>query len=444
MEDWTDQKLALVNAGYLNTIFEQSTEDSVRRALQTSSGVDPYPGDEYDYEPRLIHQHSASIAQLLERVLAYRREARDLEILAVKVAMDQRLFDLVAPIDEELELARLGDPHQLQLAVKSQKEAASNFGEAEPLSAGFSALASGRIAELEVQQSSYEQLCKRIRDRHQGIRDYHDVYRSKHSAPGNAHNYSERANRVIRLMVQDLKETYAKARAVEIGIQSLWQRKFEVPRPEGLYFIDDMVDWSRDVVRFLEHRAELEVQFDLVVPLVQPWLYGGAAVYPSDEFAKAISNSSAVSPIALTFKLTKEHFCGLRVRALSVGLSYGNETDIVDQSGVDRNATRDTYGRLRTVVVAPKQEYDNSLSPRRPQFVLGSVGLFAGASATDTCTSNVVYYIDPVGEWNIIIFPFAVFKDGTRQLIKEGLDRTAPLADLKLHFRLTVLDSLHG
>lgn len=434
---WFDHKSQLIKLKYLDSTFAEAIELTVNRELATVT-EDPHGGDEYHYYPRLVHQHTASVSLLLDRVLAYRREARDLEILAVKVAMDYQLFDQTTRLDEDLEIARLGLEVRKR-SLQTQTEASDAFGEGLGLQAGFKTSHKGRAKEIALELDSIDKQAKLIRSRYVAQRNYQAVYRDKHQEPGNAHNYAERASRLTLLFLQDLREAYVKSKAIAVGIETIWGSKFPVPKPNTNAFIDDMVDWNRDIVRYLEYLTQDEVQLNLVIPLVQPWLPGGRSVLSANEFSKALSATNDTSAITFKFELGREHFSNLNVRVLAVGLSYGNAIDIVPASGVDRNATRDNYARLRVGVTAPRQKFADGSEEDSPRFSLGSVGLFGGTASIDSCSTGLVRYIDPVGSWEIVIDPLAVYKDDSKQAPGLGMDKTAPLADIKLHFSLAVV-----
>jgi hypothetical protein len=428
---WTDQKHQLISLNYLDPAFAEAIELTVKRELAAASD-DPHAGDEYQYKARLVHQHTASVSQLLDRVLSYRREARDLEILAVKVAMDYQLFDITTRLDEDLDLARLGVEVRQQ-SFETQTLAANAFGSGQALQEGFAAGHKGRAKELALELQSVEKQAELIRKRYAAQRDYQAAYRAKHQEPGNAHNYAERAHRLTQLFLQDLREAYAKSKAIALGIDTIWGAKFPVPTPDTTVFIDDLVDWNRDVVRFIEFLTQGEVQVNLVVPLVQPWIEGGKSILSADQFAQSLSNGGKTSPIIFKFDLAETHFAHLNVRVLEVGLSYGNAIDILDSSGIDRNATRDNYARLRARVTAPPQHYADGSKEDAPEFFLGSVGLYGSNTPVDSCSAGLIRYLDPVGHWEISIDPLAVYKDASQQIASLGMDQTAPISDIKLH-----------
>jgi hypothetical protein len=435
---WTEKKSELIHSGYLDMAFLEAAEAVVYRELAGLPG-DPRSGDEYEYEPLLVHQHTASVSQLLDRVLAYRREARDLEILAVKVAMDYRLWDITAKIDEELDLSRLGLA-VLKRSIISQRQAAAAFGRDGGLEPGFEALHLGRAEEVALEIDMATNQRELLRARYAAQRAYQQVYREKHTQIGNAHNYAERAIRLVKLFLQDLREAYTKSEAIAIGIRTIWGKDFKVPSPHSPSFVDELVDWNRDVVRFLEYLTQHEYQLNIVVPLVQPWAEDGSALVDRAAFEEALAKSDEYNPLILEFNLQKNHLSGLNARLLSVGLSFGNEVRIVEQSGSDRNATLDNYARLRATVTIPAQQYVDAKASSPKSFHLGSVGLFGGGAPQDVFSGPSVRYADPFGTWRILVNPVAVYKDSSLQLATLGMDSRAVLRDLKLHLSLSVLE----
>lgn len=434
---WTANRQALIEAGYLDRVFLTSIEHLVTGQL-TGAHSDPHGGDEYIYEPRLAHQHAMSVASLLDRVLAFRREARDLEILATKVAMDYQLFDRTTVLDEALDMSRLGIPAR-ELARTTHENSAKAFGSGDPLRDGFRAANEGRTAEIQVELGSINEQADIIRQRYEAQRAYHAAYRKKHTEPGNAHNYAERCLRLTQLFVQDLREAYAKGKAVALGLKSLWEFELPLPAPASAMFIDELVDWNRDAIRFLEFIDQTNVTFDLVVPLTQPWLQDGQQVLQHSEFRKALEEANQSRRATIPFRLSTTHFSDLKVRVLEVGFAYGNALDLVNATGMDRNATKDSYARLRIELTPPKQSYSDGSSSQPVAVQFGSVGLFGGNTPVDRCSSNAIRYINPVGEWRAEIFPLAVYKDDSSQSIADGITGSAPITDLKMHLRLIVV-----
>lgn len=434
--DWKAHKLELIDAGYVDAVFSEAADSAVKRqmALETP---DPRPGNEFIYEPLLVQQHVQSISQLLDRVLAYRREARDLEILAIKVGMDYRLFDASSRLDEQIEVLRIGRAAR-QESLRTNQDASKSFGEDKPAQVGYSTLYSGRAREIQLELANADEQESIVRQKHELQRAYHEAYRAKHREPGNAHNYAERAHRVFLLMLQDVREAYAKSLAVALGIQTIWGERIPPPSLDACDLIDALVDWNRDVVRFLEYSAQYEYQANFVIPLVQPLLQRGPLV-DAKEFSAAVERAGKENPLKLRFELRKEDFGGLAVRLLSVGLSFGNALDLVAQSGMDRNATRDSYARLRAWIDLPSQLMADGSTHGSVRTLLASVTLFGGNAPADACSGLPIQYCDPLGMWEVSVESLAVYKDASLQYATLGMEGASSLKDLKLHLGVVVM-----
>ena len=431
------ERTLLIEKNYLSHSFRFSTDVLLKEVLAPGSESDPYPGDEYSYEPRLVHQHIGSVSQLLERAVAFRREARDLEILAFKVALDYRLFDSTSLLEEQLELSRLFAQARQRSAITHRKAADSFKKNDDNSSIGFFEAHDGRAAEIDLELDQLREQERLIRERYSANRKYQESYRQKHAEPGSAHNYAERQSRLLKLIVQDIRECQAKALAISEALRTIWKKDIPFPLFESPDLIDLMIDWNRDVVRFLESVTQNETVFDLVIPLCQPWLAGEKSVMPTDAVGNAFARAGADNNIELRFELRKEHFFDLDVRVRALGLSYGNEIDIVPASGADRNATRDNYARLRAIVKCPFQvASDRGSADVRPTALFGTVGLFGGSGGVDLVDSNAIANISPFGEWQVVIAPFATWKDHSSQHVHKGVQDSAPIRDMKMHFTL--------
>lgn len=433
---WVENKQMLIDTGYLHEIFSLSVEKVAARELAFVVG-DPH----YGYEPRLFHQLLASVSSLLERVLVFRREARDLEILATKVAMDYQLFDQTTLLDEDLDILRLGLAAR-KLAQETHDNTAKAFGEGDQLQNGFRSANLGRVAEIDVELSNLEAQENIIHHRYKLHRDYQAAYRLKHTELGNAHNYADRCQRLIVLFQQDLREAYLKSKAIVIALKTLWGFDLAVPDPESTFFIDELIDWNRDAIRFLEFIDQVNVTYDLTIPFTQPCVPDCNSIIQPDEFQRLLHSGNVDQPIKFDFRLEPKHFSFAKVRLLEVGFAYGNALDLVSSTGMDRNATKDSYAKLRVSLTPPTQEYSGSLFLPATTVQLGNVGLFNGGASVDRCSSNAVHYLDPVGKWSVEVSPLAVYKDDSSQLVRQGITGSAPISDFKLHLRLVVINPL--
>ncbi len=164
------------------------------------------------YEPLLLDIVLKEASEALDRCLAFRREAYDLEIAAVKAVADYELFKKLADIEEKLDLNALA-LKRLEEEETGYREASSKYNER-----GFAkhdeTLANSAKADIEAAKER-ERL---IKERYRTRREYEAEYYSRHVAAGNAHNFEERMKRTVPLLADDLQQAYEKLLAAHTGI----------------------------------------------------------------------------------------------------------------------------------------------------------------------------------------------------------------------------------
>jgi hypothetical protein len=388
------------------------------------------------YEPLLLETHLQQLSGHLDRALAFRRELRELVVLAVKAASEYDLFRLQSPLNLALDLERLGREEKT-IGAAAQEAAAGEFGNADALARGFAAIAGGtgrQLREAVAGAGREEALLRQIAANSAA---YQDAYWARHSEPGNAHNYGERARLVGLLYGQDWLIAQAKARAVAAGYARIHGSGAPaVPAMDGIEGLDRLVVWTREMVELLQVRTSEEVEYDLVVPLVQARTVGGERLITPADFLRALQRTdSGRRPLRLQFTLPPGLFAGLTgARLRRVGLAYGMKKDVVEGSGIDRNTTIQAPYRYRARIATPRQAAAGNAAERsRPPVMLGDVSLYGGSPAYSD--GQEVTNLDPVGAWEIEVHPVPVVKDDADAgLVFIGGDNA--WLDVKLFLRL--------
>ncbi len=133
-------------------------------------------------------------SEALDRCLALRREAYELEIAAVKAAADYQLFLDLDPTDAELDTIALAIP-RLQGEQSGYHKASMSYTDK-----GFQGhdetLSSSAQDDLDAARKRQALLTRRRDTRKQYEKDYD----SRHTTAGNAHNFGERMRRIVPLL----------------------------------------------------------------------------------------------------------------------------------------------------------------------------------------------------------------------------------------------------
>ena len=97
----------------------------------------------------------------------------------------------------------------------------------------------------------------------------------------------------------------------------------------------------------------------------------------------------------------------------------GNEFELVERSGIDRNQTADVFTRLTLKITSPPQMMEDNTTYHRSEVLIGNVGLHS-ALGMSSVQGNAIENLSPFGTWNIVVHPFMVWKDGTRKIISDS------------------------
>jgi hypothetical protein len=127
-------------------------------AAFADDAVDSWPAPKTTvYDPLLIDDHLDRLSTLVGRALDLRKDVREIEVLAVRVAAEYELFLLTAPLNEMIERrAQQGPARSAQAA--SEAEAAAKFGDGGPLEVGFAQVSARRAKSLGLEASAIEEI----------------------------------------------------------------------------------------------------------------------------------------------------------------------------------------------------------------------------------------------------------------------------------------------
>jgi hypothetical protein len=423
-ESWNELKQKLVKQRVLHPVFTTTLKISYEVASRQK------------FEPLLISTHIEKLEDLCEKCLALRREIRELEILAVKGIMDYQLFQKTSAIDEEAETIRL-----LKTSKIAEKQgldaAATDFGNTPALNKGFSTTSTARSQALEQELKGVDRLAELIKERWSDVRSYQQAYYARYTEPGNAHNYSERAQNLLAILKEELAEALARAIALDLGLKTIYGWSPDaLPTEIDMPTLDRFVIWVLEARRGVSWRAERETCFDVVIPLVQPWSNGKDGLISAAKFNAALGAGTG-QPITLRFDMDATTFLNQSVRLKGIGLSFGNKFGLVVESGIDRIQTADEFAKLAAVIVTPEQTGADGTKYRRPDISLGNIGLHDSGQPLAFVEGIAVTNIDPVGSWEISLHPWMVWKEADALKVSDGV-RGERIKDLKMTFRVYV------
>ena len=442
---WQDAKLTLAQdfpflLPFLVPTVEHATIKQIEDGLASGSII------KYEYEQLLFESHLSDVSALLDRCLAYRRDAREMEIEAVRFAIEYSKTAALLKIEDDLD-KKTSEVPILEQEAAALRRAATEFEKVGGLGQGFSEANSGHSASAEARSSAYADRLKLQEDRRAEIRHWEEVYRARHEAPGSAHNYIERMERLVAFLAEDLYESYAKGEAVLAGINRIYSQQFEMPKM-GYGLLDNLVAITRRVCRFLDSTHQHEVTYDLVVPLRQPWNHKNTSLV-SDKEWKDVAKGRGALPIK--FRLSPNVFNQTCVRVRAVGVSFGcadepeSTTSTSSSTTGSTNSTTKSFGaayakyRIRATIHTPSQSKLTS-EYFRPPVVLGDVSIYGGGAALALDNSSACRNISPFGEWRIFLEQYAVRgAEGKLEVFQPVIfGGTDPIMnDIKLHLRIT-------
>ena len=425
-EAWRTLKRSLVESSKFVEDIVEPIEAQVRSRLKEKG---PYPNklyaDHWDY-------YLSDISSALDRCLSYRREARDLEIAAVKAAVDYSHFIASSAVSRSLEIAALGLPS----ATARLKQVIAAIAESPNSEVGVALKAYLEIERvtLDTGLASLAERQELIEKKWDELTRVADEYHTRHTAVGNAHNFVERFNRVLDIYADDLFDVVSKIPFVEEGISLTYGPMTEAPsddEPSG--YLDRVVTWTRDVTRLVNGFTEQETKFDLVVPLVQPWRGKEEKSFVDpDTFYEIFHSDKSVKEIQFDFR---DVFFGIEhLRIFGVGISFGSEPWGSSNGSVGWRDTVTGY-RLRVTIHTPEQKDHAGQAYSRPPIVFGNVAIHGAEAPVAWYDGPNCTNLRPDGRWSIAVEDLAVWLNGKRASVKSGFFSSKVL-DIKLHLRV--------
>lgn len=364
------------------------------------------------YDPRSFDVYLHDLAALADRCVQYRREAMELEVLAVRAAIDYKLFRLNTPLDRALEQNQLAQS-VLNLQISKYREGADR---ASPNPLAIELAIKSDIAREELAGS--EERKSLLEEKRAILIDYQEEYQKRHETPGNAHNYAERLSRVVDLLSEDAVELFFKLQAIRDGILGLLGVALpEVPAFSPVNNIHNLVVFSKRCIREVEVASNQFVEFNVVIPLSQ-LQEDGQSILDHDALMHSIHNGP--NPRRAHFDLS-ERFSGFDfVRTIAVGMSF---------------STSGGNYLIRATLVAPLQAPFIGRGDRQV-IGLGAIGPLGGLFPVQMESSQSARNFDPRGRWDIAVERYGI--GGADALpIDQPILAAWPVQDIQLHLRVT-------
>ncbi|KXU84446.1 hypothetical protein CI15_23570 [Paraburkholderia monticola] len=393
-----------------------------------------------EYEPLLLARHASRLAELVDKCLALRKDIRELEVLSVKSLTDYELFESTSGLDEQLEVLRL-QTNSKNVEASGFEKAIAIFGDTS-VEKGLTEISRGKQLGLQADVDDCTKMEKLITQRWANLRQYQEAYHARYTEPGNAHNFGQRAELLLRVLIVQMHEAVARAAAISSGVHVIYgQALEEFPHELTMQSLDDFALWALRALRELGRAADDEESAEIVLPLVQPWFGPNGSLIDMQTFKDAISGAKG-KPISLPFEIRDDGMLDARTRIRAISLSFGNEYN-PSSSGIDRNQTTDAFSRMFVKITTPEQIAEDGTSYRRSPVVLGNVCLHAAGSPLATADGATVENLRPFGKWTVDVHPLAVWKDSSIKTVSANRDDEAKMLEVR-DFKLTLRTYVPG
>jgi class 3 adenylate cyclase len=374
-------------------------------SLLLNEAIDANPIEPLWYDPLLIEGLFKDVGEILNRCLIYRRDAQELETIAVKVAADYAKFTELVPNQREAEVnAQALDRLTVEFdaAVGSAAAFQSDVTNKIPIASGLSAIEIGKQKAIQSAIILANRQITLVEERWQMAVKYEDQAQARHIEPGSSHNYSDRMKRILRFLAEDLQEAFAKSRAMLAGVRHIYGKDYSIPDIKADTSLDELVHVVRAASRYLESESLKDSAYEVVVPLAQAWLNGGGnsrCLISPVELTRAIAGNEDISVDLSPVFSGQTH-----MRLKGIGVSFGE----VLSKNMDPGwlAEKSAY-RLSAMITPPGVLVGGQPVPR-PAVRFGNISVFSGSSNLAWYDGTSCINANPVGLWKLRFYPLAV------------------------------------
>jgi hypothetical protein len=394
--------------GWLSA-FDTPIDDLITQDLKANA-----QSAQFTYDPFLFEDLLASASSRLDVCLTRRRDAMDLLDKAVRLALDEELYQATQKADTDIDKSN---------SVEAQANATSKGATSAIAAYGSASLEKGLAASAQGVVDASTDMVARDKSRQAALTakataqaGYHKEMVDYSNTPGHPLNYAERTARVFTLLIDDVREAYEKLLAVRTGLDKVWGVKLDpiefidtdqasdpisqngtISGWEPGNTLDGMVIWARNASRSIEAQTSREIMITLNIPLLQPYsLDGAAAPKALDTRTPAALFGAADDQKALfSFTIDQTALLGLsnpRLLGISAAIASGGPAGTHTNEGV----------AVRVVVDAPARPADVTMvTPPLRTIVLGSVPMGVAAGTQLFEASPAIRNCDPCGQWRV-------------------------------------------
>lgn len=424
------QNLVEVGFDWMKT-FDETIDDFIYQTVKPLESKQP------PYNPYLVEKNLTALAASIDRALALRSAANDLEEKAFRQAQDYLLFQENASKIKELETA-VWVKAQLEEESKHQLIAQNKFSESgSELGPGFSAASfavhSSNLKAIDGEKTKSEI----IKDKWYNIENHQKSLQSRHKQPGHALNYEQRADRIKAFLAEELETLYFRAKAVSAGVDQLFtsiefsQSKLpKLTKPKKSYsgdveknsYLDSLGLWARRIARQLTIIKQAESTFEITISASQP-MAEQKSLIEDTAFKNSMDDDGKVE---LNLKdYFPDELGNLRILGVAVSIGHHEAHITTDYEKSSKNT--------RALIFPPSQtnlyvkDSDRKISP----LILDRVKKFDPNSRPSYLRDPKIENGDPKGIWKIQIADYFL-KVRDKSEVRTGIN----LTDIKLHFLL--------
>jgi hypothetical protein len=351
------------------------------------------------YDPYRVERLLADISRLIDRIFSYRKEGYDLDVAGTTWALDYDLFDNTLPGNITLDKAEyLAAERSEERSARS--DAATAFGNSrDKLAPGFKQLLLRPQDSKEKAEMGERDRLAAIDKKWELLKQHQNKLQERHKLTGGSLNYKERLNRLILLLVEDVRDAYLKARAAERGLKRVFGIDLPLPPLDSL-FLEGFLVWVRKAIRQLEIDQLDDVEFEHIVYLIQYRGDSQSSGVMADHWNGYVVPMTPGNDGTLLVDL-RAYFdsapLGAHLWLRGVGLSFSVQN-------VDVSSWR--LFRLSAQVFPPPVDNLFASDPASPQIprtpvMLTNIGITNPSEPARIFRGPSVYNIDPRGIWTL-------------------------------------------
>lgn len=389
---WSEIKSRVSQAVSALKVFDNSFEE---RALPDLNKIASEERNIFTHNPRLVEPLLGEIASLLDRCLSYRREGAELELAGVAAGAARIASDALLDIDRKIAAIDVSRD-AAEILAKNYPDVAASYEKAADRELGV-----GNSYQLRVQAEANTKVSERSLERGNLVlgklvytQEIERQMQGRHDVSCNAHNYSERFERLAKLYQSDITTAYRRALAASAGLASLFEFTTAVPTPSENGFLDKLVIWTRDAMRAVTLVGEREIELIKLIPIPIP---------------TASTGSASIDKLFDGFKM---------VRLKSIAASFTLD-------GGDTKNTNEGNGSIGVLLV----KSDSKLGPK-VVVPFPAVRQFTAQRDPIGVDGGLIYNVDPRGNWS-----FRVSSKGMNGIGGEWL-RATTIKQIILHLRV--------